>query len=170
MGHDNVKVLDGGLPEWIRKGYPTHKKQAIDQKYELGNFKSNPRNEFLITYDDICKNVVSEEFILVDARSRGRFNGTEDEPRAHLKSGKIPKSVNIPYTLLLDKGKFKSIEQIKAIFDQHIDTPSKLVFSCGSGMTACIVMLASEISFRHSTYLYDGSWTEYATKKDLVKK
>ena len=164
MGHEKIKVLNGGLPEWFSKGYETSKLSEIKQEYKLGNFECDFRKELVISYDEIITNIESSEFLVIDARSQGRFNGTEEEPRKYLKSGSIPKSVNIPYKLLLENGKFKSIDQIRDIFAQRSISQKQLVFSCGSGITACIVMLASEIGFQKSKYLYDGSWTEFATK------
>ena len=113
------------------------------------------------------ENIQSKKFLLVDARSKGRFDGTAPEPRKYLQSGNIPGSVNIPYATLLEDGKFKSEEALNHIFNEQIKDQSELVFSCGSGMTACIVMLASELAFRKSRYLYDGSWTEYAELGNL---
>lgn len=170
MGHEDICVLNGGLPEWIDKGYETTKKSDLNNEYALGDFKSNFSNQFVIKYKDIVENIESNKFLIVDARSKGRYNGKEDEPRKYLKSGSIPNSINIPYESLLENGKFKSIKKIKKIFDKRINDQDKLVFSCGSGMTACIVMLASEMAFSKSRYLYDGSWTEYAEINNLRKK
>lgn len=167
MGHKNIKVLDGGLVEWINQGYETINKENLGQDYTVGNFKSDFQAEYLINYEDVVDNLESKKFLIVDARSKGRFDGTEPEPRKYLKSGSITNSVNIPYTKLLENGMFKSKKELSKIFNTQINNDSKLVFSCGSGMTACIVMLASEIAFRKSSYLYDGSWTEYAEMRNL---
>lgn len=165
MGHKNIKVLDGGLVRWISRGYETINKANLTRNYTIGNFKSDFQAEYLINYEDVIDNIKTEEFLIVDARSEGRFNGTAPEPRKHLKSGSIKNSINIPYTELLEHGAFRSKKELQRIFNSKVRTPHKLVFSCGSGLTACIVMLASEIAFRKSNYLYDGSWTEYAEKK-----
>jgi len=100
------------------------------------------------------------------------YQGTAAEPRKTLQSGKIPNSANVPYQTILEDGKFKSAEEIRKIFaqatnDKLHDLP--LAYSCGSGMTACIIMLASEIAGQESRYLFDGSWTEYAMREGLVK-
>lgn len=168
MGHKNVSVLNGGLPNWINSGFETVSKSEITKAYKTGNFTSNINNEFVRTHEDIIENITTNKFLVVDVRSEGRFNGTEDEPRKHLKSGKIPNSVNIHYKSLLENGMFKSVETIHKIFSEKATINDKLVFSCGSGITACIGMLASEIAFKKSRYLYDGSWTEYAELNDLT--
>ncbi len=167
MGHENIKVLNGGLVEWINQGHQTVNKANIETNHIKGNFKSNFQEKYLIKYEDVLDNIKSQNFLIVDARSAGRFNGTKPEPRKYLKSGNIPNSVNIPYTELLENGKYKSQKELEQIFKSQVTNQQKLVFSCGSGMTACIVMLASEITFKKSNYLYDGSWTEYAELRNL---
>ncbi len=167
MGHDNVRVLDGGLPEWVTQGYESIQKSDLIQDYDTGNFKSNFEAKYLIKYDDIINNIETKKFLIVDARPAGRFAGTAPEPRKYLQSGNIPNSINIPYKSLLENGKFKSEQELNKIFNEQTDGQTELVFSCGSGMTACIVMLASEMAFKNSKYLYDGSWTEYAELQNL---
>ena len=167
MGHEKVWVLDGGLPEWDRAGGEMVEKGNANEAYEKGNFKSDFQKKYLVKYNDIIDNIESKKFLVVDARSEGRFLGTDPEPRKHLKSGCIPNSVNIPYKTLLEDGKFKSKEELRNIFESRISEEQQLVFSCGSGLTACIVMLASEIAFGTNKYLYDGSWTEYAELSNL---
>jgi len=170
MGHENVKVLDGGLPEWISKGYETVEVANHDQQYEEGDFSADKQNDLVLTYEDIFKNRKTKEYQVVDARSSGRFNGTAEEPRKTLQSGKIPNSINIPYQSVLDNGKFKSPEELREIFSEANQSGADLVFSCGSGMTACIIMLASQIASYESRILFDGSWTEYAIRERLVKE
>jgi len=172
MGHENVKVLDGGLPKWISNGYETVADAELEKDYEEGNFKATMQSEYLLSYDDICANINTNEYLIIDARSAGRYQGTAAEPRKTLQSGKIPNSANVPYQTILEDGKFKSAEEIRKIFaqatnDKLHDLP--LAYSCGSGMTACIIMLASEIAGQESRCLFDGSWTEYAMREGLVK-
>lgn len=167
MGHKNVSVLNGGLPNWIANGFETVNKEQTTQDYQTGNFVTNFNKENVLTHQDIMDNIASNKFLLIDVRSKGRFNGTEDEPRKHLKSGCIPNSVNIPYKSLLENGRFKPLETLNRIFSEKATIHDELVFSCGSGITACIGMLACEIAFKKSRYLYDGSWTEFAELNDL---
>lgn len=167
VGHENVAVLDGGLPEWVSNGFTTIKKEKLT--YDSGDFKTSLNKELVLRFSDIQKNIEGQKFTLVDARSEGRFNGTADDPRKELQSGKIPGSVNIPFTSLLDNGKFKSVEDLQSIFNDKLSSDDQLAFTCGSGLTACIVALASEISFKQSRFIYDGSWTEWATRNGLLK-
>ena len=161
MGHENVHVLDGGLPNWVNQGFETV--DHFESKPSLGDFKSKMRLGQIKDINFIQSNITNQDYIIIDARSEGRFNGTSDEPRAGLRSGHIPNSINIPYTSLLENGKYKSSAEIKALFEAYKIDDRPLVFSCGSGVTACIVLLASEMVLNNSTAVYDGSWTEWAS-------
>lgn len=165
MGHDNVSVLNGGLPEWIKKGLPTIKRNV--QIFGLGNFKADLNVKLVKNYQEIVDNVGAKLFYVIDARSKGRFDGTEKEPRKGLKSGHIPNSINIPYTEVLCNGKYKAKSDLKKIFKSVCPDESNIIFSCGSGLTACIVMLASEVAYKKSKCVYDGSWTEWAENQNL---
>lgn len=165
MGHDQVYVLDGGLPDWIEKGYPTVEKHK--ENFETSDFKAVLNKRYLKSYEQVLRNTSDPKFTVIDARSSGRFEGTEKEPRKHLKSGHIPGSKNIPFQEVLNQGKYKPPEALKEIFKKQITDAGPLVFSCGSGLTACIILLASEIAFNNDWAVYDGSWTEWAERQGL---
>lgn len=167
MGHDKVSILDGGLNDWIKQGFETVEKSTILATFEPGDFKSAVDLNLVVNYEDVCVNGVTNDFLLVDARAAGRYDGVEPEPRKHLQSGSIPNSINIPFKSLLDNGKFKSKNKLRQIFEEKINTSKPLVFTCGSGMTACIVMLAYIQVGGESRFLYDGSWSEYAELQNL---
>jgi len=99
---------------------------------------------------------------VIDARSYGRFEGTEPEPRTGLRSGHIPNSINIPYTEVLVNGKYKPKAKLAKVFNVLKTEKRPLIYSCGSGLTACILLLASEMLLENETAIYDGSWTEWA--------
>ena len=167
MGHENVAVLNGGLPEWVNKKLDTSKKESEKEEYSLGDFEAHFQKKYVKKYEDIIENIGANTFLVIDARSQGRFNGSAKEPRKHLKSGHIANSVNIPYQDMLEDGKFKSVEELRKIFEDKCSDAKQLAFSCGSGLTACIVMLGSELAYHESRYIYDGSWTEWAEKEGL---
>ncbi len=170
-GHKNVSILNGGLKKWKQNNFPLEKGDPRDIIPTF--YKSNLTKKNIINYDEIKKNINEKKFILVDARPSGRFNGTSPEPRKEIESGAIPNSINIPYTDLIDQasGCYKKKDELKKIFSQHkIDENTNVVFSCGSGVTACLIGKAYEIVTGKEFKIFDGSWTEWAIREGLVKK
>ena len=160
FSHSEVTVLDGGLPEWVAQGLPTE--EATKKRVPLGNFIANQKEFAVVNFSMVKENTESNTALVVDARSEGRFNGTEPEPRAELASGNILGSVNLPFTKVLENGKFKSKEALTEIFNPILAEDKPLVFSCGSGLTACVILLASKlVDDTKDTSVYDGSWTEW---------
>ena len=165
MGHEEVYILDGGLPAWKENGFLVEKRKTI--KPIKGDFQAVLNTDLLRNYSQVVKNTGDDQELLIDARSEGRFLGTSPEPRPELQSGHIPNSVNIPNTELLEGHHFKPHEQLQSIFSKVGSSPKNLVFSCGSGLTACIAMAAAKKVLNHEMAVYDGSWTEWATRKGL---
>lgn len=160
FGHNNVTVLDGGLPEWVAQDLPTE--QAAKKRIPLGNFIAHQKEFAVVNFSMVKENTESNTALVVDARSAGRFNGTEPEPREDLASGSIPGSINLPFTDVLEDGKFKSKEELEVILEPILAEDKPLVFSCGSGLTACVILLASKlVDDTKDTSVYDGSWTEW---------
>lgn len=169
MGHDEVAVLDGGLPAWKHKGLPTEEKKV--HQNEQGNFKSTYQRHRVKSMSDIEQNLSVQEFLVVDARSEGRFTGMDPEPRKGLSSGHMNGAVNIPFPEVLKEGKMKPKNELEQIFESRGIGNQQLVFSCGSGLTACIIDLAATLTLENATAVYDGSWTEWATNhKPIVKE
>jgi thiosulfate/3-mercaptopyruvate sulfurtransferase len=157
MGHENVWVLDGGLPAWAKANHPIEKNDI--KTYAKGDFKSNFNPAKVTNTADVLANIQTEEALLIDARSNDRYLGLTPEPRAGLRSGHIPGSINVPYTDLVQNGYFLSKEKLKTILPNQ---EKPMIFSCGSGITACIDYLAYEIiGSINSRAVYDGSWTEW---------
>ena len=111
MGHEKISVLDGGLPEWVKNGLQVEVK--TQKSYEKGNFIASFKEEELMDFDAVHQNTITQNALVIDARSKGRFEGTEAEPRKDLCSGHIPNSINIPYVSVLNDTKFKSKRRIK---------------------------------------------------------
>jgi len=97
-------------------------------------------------------------------RSEDRFKGLVKEPREGLRSGQIEHSINIPYTQVLNNGKFKSEDELIQLFKPLENEDKPIVFSCGSGITACVMYLATEGILKNKKAVYDGSWTEWGEK------
>lgn len=165
MGHDKVAVLDGGLPKWIGEGLSVTSSHSQGSK--SGDFIAELKPQMVSSLDQVSKNLKTHEAIVLDARSSGRFNGTAPEPREGLRGGHIPNSLNLPFTKVLDDTTFKKREELKTLF-QHLKLEDKpLIFSCGSGITACIILLASELVLDNKKSVFDGSWTEWALAEHL---
>lgn len=166
MGHNNIAVLNGGLPAWNKEGFEL---EPITKKtYNLGDFEATFHPELVKDLAAIQTNLTYKKSIVIDARSEGRFNGTVPDPRPDLKSGHIPNSINLPYTAVLENGKFKPEETIKTIFSNLQVKDNPLIFTCGSGITACILMLACQLVSNNQKSVYDGSWTEWASAKNTL--
>lgn len=167
MGHAEVSVLDGGLPAWVAEGCQIEPIQR--KEYNEGDFTVDFNPDLVRDINFVNDNLDQKEALIVDARSEGRFNGTAPEPREGMRSGHIPHSVNIPFQKVLDNGKMKSKADLMEVFNtiDHHDKP--LVFSCGSGITACIIMLASEQVLNNKKAVYDGSWSEWAASNHPIR-
>ena len=165
FGHKKISILDGGLVKWKNENKKIE--NGPGKKFQKSHFKCTVKNRMLVHIDQIKENINNKMFELVDARSKGRFNGTENEPRPDLKSGSIPKSFNLPWMECIDPISkcFLSKEELKKKFEQiNINKNSTVAFSCGSGVTACIVAKAFEIIEGQKFSIYDGSWTEWASQ------
>lgn len=164
MGHDNVQVLDGGLPAWLSKGYPVDNDFLIGK--DIGNFQALAKPRSFVSSGAIVKHL--SKIRVIDARSEGRFKGTSPEPRPGLRSGHIPSSINLPFTLCIQQGHLKSKAELKQLFSERgIKEGAYIVSSCGLGVTACIITLAaSELGYDRLS-VYDGSWSEWGANAKL---
>ena len=165
FGHDPnlVSVLDGGLKKWLneRKKITKNQKTKIKTDYIV-----NENLNLVLNKKQIELNIEKKSFELIDARSEKRFLGLEPEPRKELKSGKIEGSKNVPFKKIINKDhSFKSKDEIKEIFEtSKSDLKKDIAFTCGSGITACVLGLANSIISGKSPIIYDGSWSEYGLK------
>ena len=163
FGHHNVAVLNGGLPEWGNRGFPVIVKPQIVNK--KGDFESRRNPSFMKFFEDIQSLSASKVYQIIDARSANRFHCNEPEPRVGLRSGTIPNSINLPFDTILDHGKLKSKRELQTTFSKLVNQDKQLVFSCGSGITACVLALAAHVAGYANLSVYDGSWTEYGSLK-----
>ncbi|WP_114903929.1 sulfurtransferase [Kordia sp. SMS9] len=161
MGFDNIAVLDGGFPAWRAAKYPVEAKIPFEGK--RGDFQGKDQLYLFKNYPEMLQTVANDATIILDARSEARFTGNVPEPRAGLRSGTIPTSKNLPYTEVLHKNSFKSKEELQTIFSAFNTKKTPFTFTCGSGITACILALAADIADYTSYYVYDGSWTEWGS-------
>jgi len=124
-----------------------------------GNFVSQPQDELFSDAADVFIALHEPDFVVMDARSEGRFKGVEPEPRAGLRPGHMPNAINIPFTSVLEDGRLASKAKLRSVFEKYKD--KKMIFSCGSGVTACILALAADQAEYKNLSVYDGSWSEW---------
>ena len=164
FGHNPelISVLDGNFEKWKSE------KRSISQeikKINKSNYIANENLQLVLSKDQINKNIISKKFQLIDARGEKRFLGLQPEPRKELRSGNIKGSKNLPFQELINNMKdrtFKKREELINIFiERQILIDQEMVFTCGSGVTACILGLANSIISGKKPIIYDGSWAEY---------
>ncbi len=167
MGHANVAVLDGGFPAWTKANLPCQPSDTIPN-YDQGSFTAVFQQELVSNAKDIHTCMYAEDTLIIDARSPGRFRATEPEPRADLKGGHIPNSMNLHYKNVLNETTMKSQSELENILKSFTIGNKKLIFTCGSGITACILMLAAEITGYSKMSIYDGSWSEWGQLNNVL--
>lgn len=169
FGFSNIAVLNGGLPEWLRRGFPIEKpieessKTIINKK---GDFIASFQANLFASTNQVLK-AIDGRFCITDARSEDRFYARIPEPRKGLKGGHIPNANSLPFTSVIEDGKMKSIQELKDIFSKVNPNNNRYIFTCGSGITACILALALHASGDVGYAIYDGSWTEWASTEGL---
>ena len=165
FGHspEMISVLDGGLKKWLAQKKEVTKEIKIFKKT---SYHAEEDTSLVLNKEQIDANIKGQLFELVDARSKERFLGLQPEARKELRSGSIKFSKNIPYTNLINKDRtFKTKNELLEIFKQNnIDPEKKLAFTCGSGITACVLGLTNSIISGKKPIIYDGSWAEYGIK------
>jgi len=161
MGHDEVYVLDGGLPRWIAEGRPM----------DSGPVASRARTFTPVFRPALVRDITQVQQALasggqvLDARARDRFQGTAPEPRPGLKSGHMPGARNTPHAELVENGSLRSRDDLVALFrGEGVDLDRPVITTCGSGVSASVIALALARLGKWDAPVYDGSWTEWASR------
>lgn len=168
FGSRSVSVLDGGLAAWKAKGFTLEagKSDISECRYRVTDNNNKAFGVALAEQVLLAANTKSAQ--IVDARSSARFQGVEKEFRPGLRSGHIPSSLNVPFAQLIDDGKMKNDAQLLAVFESAgLDSSKPVIASCGSGVTAAIVILALHKTGFSDVSLYDGSWTDWGSDSTL---
>lgn len=170
FGHDDVAVLDGGLPKWEAEGRPV---ESGEKKPAPARFKADFRPQLVRDVGQMIANQKSRASLVVDARPAGRFAGAAAEPRAGIPSGHMPGSVNMPVELVVDMktGCVLPPGTVAANFDRlGIPGGKPVVTTCGSGVAACTISLGLFLLGQADAPVYDGSWSEWGARSDTEKR
>ena len=163
FGHNHrlVHVLNGGLKKWKKENRITNNRDVVT---DISEYSCTENVDLVKNKKQINENINKKEFIVIDARSRERFEGKIIEPRKGLRSGSISNSFCLPFgEIINDDNTFISKDKIAKKFKSiKFDEDKNVVFSCGSGVTATVLALAySLINDKYRPTIYDGSWAEY---------
>ncbi|WP_042365015.1 sulfurtransferase [Streptacidiphilus neutrinimicus] len=176
MGFDRVAVLDGGLPAWTAAGLP--QQEHNPSPVAPGDFTAHPRPGMFVDSSAVLAALVDPTAAVLDARATERFHGSVPEPRPGLRRGHMPGAVNLPFTALQDDaGLLLPPDALRARFSEALGAeapgsagaaaPARLLFSCGSGVTACVLALGATVAGYRDLAVYDGSWSEWGLPSAL---
>nr|WP_320142375.1 3-mercaptopyruvate sulfurtransferase [uncultured Cohaesibacter sp.] len=167
MGVKDVYILDGGLPKWKAEKRPV---TDVTQTRAPGHFTAKLDHQAVRNFDDMLEAIKDDGVEIVDARSTERWRGIGPEPRPNLSSGRMPGSKNVPFQDLVDdNGQMKDVDFLKQRFvAAGVDLSKPIITSCGSGSTAAILFLALDTIGQKQLSLYDGSWTEWASREGSI--
>ena len=166
FGHDDVAVLDGGLPKWQAEGHPLDDGPVL--KPQERHFTARYQSMMVRDMSEVAQALRTGAAQVADARSPSRFRGEEAEPRAGVRAGHMPGARNVHYaTLLKPDGTLRPADEIAGVFAAAgIDVSKPVITSCGSGITAAILTLGLTLTGRRDHAVYDGSWTEWGSTPD----
>jgi thiosulfate/3-mercaptopyruvate sulfurtransferase len=167
MGHQDVRILNGGLKKWQAEGRPVEDMPPIRRTER--HFTPRFNATLVRDWSDVKNTIGHPTTQIVDARAAARFEGTAAEPRAGLRAGHIPSSKSLPFNTLLNAdGTLKPRADLANIIAASgLDANRPVVASCGSGVTACVIALALAEIGHPNTAIYDGSWSEWGSRTDL---
>lgn len=160
FGAPNVAILDGGLDKWVAEKRPVESGRPTLRHRHFTVWRDAAA---VATKDQLVANLTGKTAQVVDARSMSRFTAEEPEFRPGLASGHIPGSVCLPFARLFNPdGTWKRGHELRGLFlEAGVDLGQPLIVSCGSGVTAAVVLFAARLLGKTDVTLYDGSWSEW---------
>lgn len=168
FGARQVAILDGGLAKWLEEGRPVESGRPAPRP---GHFTPHPVEGAMLAKADILALHDRDDHVLADARAGDRFRGEAAEPRAGLAAGHIPGSRSLPQgSLYRADNTMKTGAELRALFTEAgVDLKKPLVATCGSGVTACVLLFGAHLLGKTDLQLYDGSWSEWGSDPDTPK-
>lgn len=160
FGAHYVAILDGGLQKWKAEGRPL---ESGRPQVRHGHFSPSFDAGAVVDKGAVTGLLGDRRHEIVDARGAGRFTGEDAEPRPGMASGHIPGSKNLPQGKLFNPdNSWKQDDELSAAFDSAgVDLAKPLVATCGSGITACVLLFGAHLLGKEDVRLYDGSWAEW---------
>jgi thiosulfate/3-mercaptopyruvate sulfurtransferase len=168
FGAHYVAILDGGLQKWKAEGRPL---ESGRHPHRHGHFTPLLDRDAVADKDQVRSLLGSDDHVIVDARPASRFVGAEPEPRAGLEAGHIPGSKNLPQSELFNPDNtWKQGDDLRTTFDAAgVDISKPIITTCGSGVTACVLLFGAHLLGKQDAKLYDGSWSDWGADPDLPK-
>jgi len=170
FGHEKTAVLDGGLPKWLAEGRATESGDA--KSAAPTSYTPDFRADLVKGIGDVKRIIADGSALILDARAKGRFDGSAPEPRPGLPSGHMPGAKSVPFNELLNADfTMRDAAALRARFAlAGADGGKPIITSCGTGVTACILALGLKQAGLGDAAIYDGSWTEWAGRPETLKE
>jgi len=166
MGCVNCALLDGGLVAWDEVEFPIESLPP-EPAYERGNFVAKMNPEYIADAQAVLAALDDDSICVVDARPVARFSGAAEEPRPGLRRGHMPGAVNLPFPEVFKHGLLKPKDELRELIVPLIGAGERSIYSCGSGVTACVVAFAAQHIGYAKLAIYDGSWCEWGRPSEL---
>ena len=169
FGAAKIAMLDGGMAKWKSEGRPL---ESGAGSLRRGHFSPRLDRSGIADKAQVLRAMRTGSHEIVDARGAGRFSGAEPEPRAGIAAGHIPGSRNLPQNMLFHPdNSWKQGDELRTAFEAAgVDLSKPMVTTCGSGITAAVLLFGAHLLGKDDVLLYDGSWSEWGADPDTPKE